>query len=85
MNFSSIHRKARTEVWLSLTFGFWALAAAVHLAHNYGKDKDELHEWVLEILVTGLFATGFGWHLHKLVSLHKMEKRGKLHSFDKEL
>lgn len=85
MNFSSLHRTARTEVWISATFGLWALATTIHLLHNYGKENDSFLEWVVEILLAGIFAAGFGWHVHKLVVLHRMEKRGNSASFDKEL
>lgn len=59
---------------------FWAGAASLHLIHNFGKEKDDLRHWVVEILVAGAFATGFGWHLGKLVTLKRMEKRGKSES-----
>ena len=84
MNFSLVHQRIRTEIWLSATFGLWALAATVHLIHNYGKDNDTLLVWIFEILTAAFFAMSFGWHLRKLVTLHRLEKRGKLHSFDEE-
>jgi hypothetical protein len=84
VNFSSIHQRVKTEAWITLTFGFWALAATVHLLHNYGKDHDKFFEWVIEILVAAVFAASFGWHLQKYVSLHQMEKRGKLYTFTEE-
>ena len=85
MNFSSLHQTARTELWISATFGLWALASTIHLMHNYGKENDTFIEWIVEILVAAVCAAGFGWHVHKLVALHRMEKRGKSDSFDKEL
>ena len=32
--------------------------------------------WSVEILVAAIFATGFGWYLHSLVTLKRLEKRG---------
>lgn len=84
VNFSQVHRKARTEVWTSLTFGLWAVAAAWHVALNFEKGEDNLFNWIVTILVAFFFATGFGWHLHNLVTLHRLEKRGKLRSSSEE-
>jgi len=78
VNFSSVHQKVKTELWVSLTMGLWAAAATVHLLHNYGKDEDGFIYWVSEILIAGMFAAGFGWYLNRLVTLHRMEKRGEL-------
>lgn len=77
VNFSSIHKKAKTEFWMAATFMFWAAATTTHMLYNYRRDKDNLLQWVIEILVAAVFATGFGWHLNKLASLRRMEKRGK--------
>lgn len=65
MNFFSLHRTARTEVWLSATFGLWAIAATLHLIDN------------IQILFASMSAAGFGWHLRNLVILTRTEKRGK--------
>ena len=85
VNFSSLHKTARTELWISVTLGLWALASTIHLMHNYGKDTDSFITWIIEILLAAVFAAGFGWHVHKLVALHRMEKRGEPNSFNKEL
>ena len=76
MNFFSLHRTARTEVWLSATFGLWAIAATLHLIDNYGKENGTLSE-IIQILFASLSAAGFGWRLRNLVILTRTEKRGK--------
>lgn len=85
VNFSSIHQKAKTQLFVSLSFLLWALAIIVQIAHNYGKENDNIYVWVIEILLASLFAAGFGWHVQKYVCLREMEKRGKCDSFIKEL
>lgn len=56
----------------------------MHMMNNFGKDNDKLFNWIMEILLATLFAIGFGWHLHNLVALHRMEKRGQS-IYNKEL
>lgn len=84
VNFSLIHQKAKTELLAALTFLFWAGASTMHMMNNFGKDNDKLFNWIMEILLATLFAIGFGWHLHNLVALHRMEKRGQS-IYNKEL
>ena len=55
----------------------WALAAVFHIVHSFGRQEDSFLSWSIEILVASIFATGFGWHLNRLVTLTKMERRGK--------
>lgn len=85
VNFSSIHDRYRTELWVAATFGLWTAAVLVHSINNYERVDGNLGVWTIEILLAFLFAAGFGWHTHKCVVLHRMEKRGQLHSFGKEL
>lgn len=77
MNFSSIRQKAKTQIFTSVSFFLWAMAALVHLVHNFGREKDSLAIWIIEILIASLCAAGFGWHLNKAITLTEMEKRGK--------
>jgi hypothetical protein len=79
VNFSSIHNKYRTELWVAATLGLWAGAVLVHSFNNYERIDGQLGMWIIEILLAFLFAAGFGWHLSKCVTLHRMEKRGKLY------
>lgn len=55
---------------------FWLSAALTHFFFHYGKEKDNILIWSVEILVAAIFATGFGWYLHSLVTLKRLEKRG---------
>ena len=84
VNFSLIHEKVKTEVWITVSFMFWALAAAWHLVIDFGKEKDNLTGWIIQILVAFTFATGFGWHTHKLAALKQMEQRGNDNNAFKE-
>jgi hypothetical protein len=85
VNFSSVHRKAKTEVWAAFTFMFWAIAVALQLIHHFEKEDIYLVYVVIEILVGAVCAAGFGWHLNELVALHRMEKRGELRPLVEEL
>lgn len=76
VNFSSLHQKAKTELWVSLTFGLWAVAATIHLIQNYGRQNETLSE-IIQIVLASCFAAGFGWHLRTYAALHRMEKRGQ--------
>lgn len=84
VNFSSIHQQYKTELWVAATLGLWAAAVLVHSVENYERKDGSLTKWIIEIFVAFIFAAGFGWHLHKCYTLHRMEKRGKFHSSAEE-
>lgn len=84
-SFSSIHNNYRTQLWVAATLGLWASAVLVHSFNNYERIDGKLGMWIIEILLAFLFAAGFGWHLSRCVTLHRMEKRGKLNSSTEEL
>ena len=60
VNFSSIHRKVKTEVWLSLTFMMWTLAISWHLISDFKNEEDNQVFVFLQIAAGFLFAAGFG-------------------------